>query len=328
MPTEAWANEGPDQYNFDMEPDGNYKLKVVINRECNAIEAGNSHANGRALKTSGYTELAGNIWTTVGSHSTLRINDVNNGDDDAVALDTINLSDNGDARALRVSGQAEIELMPDNLGGDAQTALKVDATEGVEDNLAINAVGRSEFSIPAFVHANPVTLFNVDGSNLGGGNDRALVVEGKTDLNGDVEVDANLAVTGDASVGDDLTVTDDASIGGDLTVTGAADVDGALAVGPSNNVGLIDSGGSAITTRALKIGSQNVTAHLELSRSGQYAKMQGDLVVNGKSLILDSAISLGFGFLYNSVGHGAGGASIDVYIAGNVVGYWDSLGWH
>ena len=57
-----WGNGQGVQAEVDMEPDGNYKLKVDINRACNAIEAGNANANGKALKVSqGETEIEDNL---------------------------------------------------------------------------------------------------------------------------------------------------------------------------------------------------------------------------------------------------------------------------
>ncbi len=62
----SWGNQQGIQYGQDMEPDGNYKLKVAINRECNAIEAANSHANGLALKVTGKSKFNGSC--TIGQN--------------------------------------------------------------------------------------------------------------------------------------------------------------------------------------------------------------------------------------------------------------------
>lgn len=52
--------------------------------------------------------------------------------------------------------------------------------------------------------------------------------------------------------------------------------------------------------------------------------------MSGNAFIIDSGSSLsnGSGFVDNPTGSGALGQSIDVYIGGSKVGYWDSAGWH
>lgn len=130
---------------------------------------------------------------------------------------------------------------------------------------------------------------------------------------GNSTADVNLG-----QAGQDVNVIDDIKVGGDANI------------GPTGSAGKIDSGGSAISPQDLKIGSSSETNDLELSRSGQSIKAKGQLVMNSNNLIMDnsSALSSGSGFVYNATGSGSAGESIDVYIGGVKVGYFDANGFH
>ncbi len=84
------------------------KVVVTANSDGNPVSIGlkttndSTNANARALKVEGKSEFDGNIFTTESSHSTLKINDVNEDNDAKVAIHTINSSQNSGSRALKV----------------------------------------------------------------------------------------------------------------------------------------------------------------------------------------------------------------------------------
>ncbi len=221
-------------------------------------------------------------------------------------------------------------------------------------------VGRTEIDM---VHASRIDAYgnggNPDTLFIGSQAHTTAVGLGRngqlTRVLGRLSVDEEGAVGGDLSVGP----TDDAghidSGGDDLspqdleigTQDGTSDViigrngqqarfDGALAVmqavqvGPSDSAGQIDSGGSALSPQDLKVGTDSVSSNLILGRSGKKVDIKGDARMNGAELIMDSSsgLSSGCGFVYNATGSGTAGESIDVYIGGTKVGYWDANGWH
>jgi len=238
------------------------------------------------------------------SGSVIKVNDVNEDNDDKKAAHFINSSSDADARALMVEGLAEVEA--NNPGGAATS---------------IGLLARNE--------------------NVNEGS-RALKVEGKTEISDylylgtdedDGTVDANDSGR-DLKVGTFFNKTNNVEIGRtgkEVNVKGRIDAEEHIRVGTAANDGLIDAADDA---RDLKIGTQvDYTGDLILSRSGKMTDIMGKTRFNKSQVIINDAASLGAasgcGFMYNSNGHpGPNEPCIDFYVAGTLVGYIDANGWN
>ena len=117
--------------------------------------------------------------------------------------------------------------------------------------------------------------------------------------------------------GKDVNVADDLNVGGDLKV------------GPTDDGGVIDSGGTPAAIQHLKIGTGTGTKDVTIGRAGRTVDMMAQARMNSNGIVMNGASSVtdaaGIGFVVNAVGHG-NGASIDFYINGVVEGWLDSTG--
>lgn len=101
---------------------------------------------------------------------------------------------------------------------------------------------------------------------------------------------------------------------------------GHLLVGTSNNPGRIDAQGTNLT-----IGGDNTTENVALSRDGKmietYGVLSAEKVIklNFNDLILNSSdtANTGSGFHLDTVNN-----RLEVWVNGNMAGYFDSAGWH
>ena len=218
--------------------------------------------------------------------------------------------------------------------------LDIIGDPGIDGNVEI--MNRHTLTVNDVNHDNDDKIAAQFTNNSTNADARALKAVGKTEITGDLIVgdgvnaghidaggnpnpqDINIGAgtsTADVNLGQagqDVNVIDDIKVGGDANI------------GPTGSAGKIDSGGSALSPQDLKIGSASETNDLELSRSGQSIKAKGQLVMNSNNLIMDnsSALTSGSGFVYNAKGSGSAGESIDVYIGGVKVGYFDANGFH
>jgi len=117
-----------------------------------------------------------------------------------------------------------------------------------------------------------------------------------------------------------------------LLNAGTLDSEGAAYIGGTGGAGTIDSGGGALNPTDLSIGSNSVTADINLGRSTKTVNLLGQGRMNGNAIILNDKASItstgASGIKDNPTGYGAGGASIDFYINGTVVFYIDANGGH
>ena len=364
---------------FEGDPPGTVTAEIVNE---------SSHQSARALSVKGRT----NIEAIDGE-----------GDPNTIGLHVINRSDHDNAKALKVEGRTEInasmagdpglKVINAHIGEDSRAmvveglsdmtysrglnedspCLRIVRTgAGFSNAVALQAEGKSE--VVAYATGNPASIGLQVTNTSNHANARALKVEGKTELGGDVlvgiednagNIDAtggqnpqNLnigagASTADVNIGQaggkvtvmgELRVTEELHVN-DLLVAEAAAcvvgnltcesnvhleadlrVDGDVVVGPGDAAALID----ARNSQDLQIGTSASTADVQISRAGQTVDMMGQARLNGNNLIMNDHADLttGSGFVYNQTGSGVLGESIDVFIGGSKVGYWDSAGWH
>lgn len=133
-----------------------------------------------------------------------------------------------------------------------------------------------------------------------------------------------------ATVNGALSVSQTSNLSGNVQMSSNAAILGSLTVGPLAAAGSIDAGANPGAAN-LQIGTGNHTSNVVVSRNGQTTDIMGQARLNGNGLVMNDAAAvtdaLGLGFRYNANGHG-NGASIDVYVFGVVVYYFDQDGGH
>ena len=120
-----------------------------------------------------------------------------------------------------------------------------------------------------------------------------------------------------------------------LVVSGAkadfgvdVDLHGELRLGPANNPGLINSGGSAETPRNLIIGGLNVTDDVLIGNGDGVVDIMQTGRMNSFGLVLDESANVvaGTGIIYSAAGHA--NPAIEFWTDGNLAGWMDVNGWH
>ena len=182
----------------------------------------------------------------------LHVNDVNEENDDKIAIHAVNSSDNANARALKVEGKTEFDgrVVIDDLGADAN-ALEVTNTHGAATARAFRATGKAE------VQNGQLLLNNASLEEAGAGN---LLIG--TALANQVHI---------------------SRIGHGTRVFGHLDVCNGVNVGPGNGPGTID----ALSDFDLQIGAGATTADVNIGRATQDVNVADDLNVGGKVVIDD-----------------------------------------
>jgi len=291
--------------------------RILINdldAEAIALETVNSDVNAasRAFKATGHSEMVANA---VGASN---------------ALQLINTSAHGDARALLVtSGKSEFEadvIMSSDLAVDgAISANDVDvaANVDIEGVLRVGPAAGGGLIDSGGTAVTPQTLSigteNItDDVVIGHGGHDLVVNSDLLDLDGALQVgDALAAGSIDAGgnpnaqnlqIGTNAT-TDDVVIGhaGHDLVVNSDNIDlvGALQVGPADNPGLIDSGGSVVTPRHLKIGTSTSTDDVQIGNGAGFVDMFQIARMNDNGLVMDDAatVAAGTGLIFNDAGH-------------------------
>ena len=314
------STEGAEIVNTNSNP-GSRALLVLgptrmgrVNPESILLDISNDSAdeNARALKVEGKSEFIGP--------------DPNDPPVDSLKISY--LSSNVNANALKVDGQTDLVGPGQDQGSPPSVTLKVLNWSTHPDSLAISAYGGIQMDGVLIadglvngirltdgnrIETDGLMLFDrrIDAEPLGPGQPQDLRIGG--------------GLTGNVRIGHDPGLT---------LVLGTFRVEGGdipnMQVGRIDTSGTIDSGGDAATPQVLKIGRNTGTDNLELGRSGKNVDMKADTRMNSNELIMDGKASLatGSGFVYNATGSGSMGESIDVFIGGTKVGYWDSAGWH
>ena len=287
----------------------------------------------------------------IGDHSILEIVDA---DVNGPALSVTNSNAGGAALALSVpNGKSEfgspVTMFSDftcegiitcgdidsESAIDLEGALKVGPINGAGE---IDSGGSAVLSQNLNIGTNNVTNVVVIGQ---AGNDvqvAAAVLDVVGDLHvgpagaaGDIDSGGNGVAPRDLNVGTNAG-TDDVVIGhaGHDLVVNSDNIDlvGALQVGPADNPGLIDSGGSVVTPRHLKIGTSTSTDDVQIGNGNGFVDLMQITRLNDNGLVLDDAatVAAGTGFIFNDAGHGAGD-SLDVYAGGALIGWFDANGW-
>ncbi|MFH0765880.1 MAG: hypothetical protein V2A61_05610 [Calditrichota bacterium] len=288
-------------------------------------------------------------------------------DANAVALQTTNTSTDGDARALKVTGKTELDGL---VIRHTQNCCKLNEINGygiyIGDESPSGGVNIGRSGQDVYLNAdtrvnglvviqngslesgNPEDLNLYLGTNPGftenveiGQNGSDVVVHGNLIVDAaqgnpgrmDAQVDGanprNLEIgsqnaSADIVLGRDgheVRTVDDMKVGGDLNV------------GPTNDGGRINSGGTALTPQSLKIGTLTGTADVVLGRAGRTVDHSCQARLNSNGIVLNNAAAVGdiptagCGFIFNNGGHG-GGPAIDFYTEGVLRGWVDSLGFH
>ncbi|MDP8240539.1 MAG: hypothetical protein P9X24_15715 [Candidatus Hatepunaea meridiana] len=293
-------------------------------------------ARGDALEVEGASvfngsiHIDGDVLTKSNSGSTVAISDVNEGNDDKIALHTINSSNNPDALSLKAEGTVDLDGIRIAAGGWINTSglgLNLGTSEPT-DNVRI---GRSQKD--TYIAGNHLYI---------DGNDLKLrvanvLLSGCIDADPAEEVDDLSFGTNEETLNVKISRPNQTTIvQGDLQVDGEFEGQGAmralanLFVGTNENDGLIDANGTE-NNRDLKIGNTDlITNNVILSRLGKLVDILGKLRINGNELILDNSESLatGSGIKINPTGQGSFSPSIDVIVSGTCVFYFDSEGGH
>ncbi|MBM3328330.1 MAG: hypothetical protein FJY67_02505 [Calditrichaeota bacterium] len=200
------------------------------------------------------------------NHRILRVDDVNVNDNASIAAEFINSSINDDARALKVRGKSEF-LGSINAGTNGTLSMGGDSAQVSIGQLNHRTTVEGDMRI-----IEEVRIGNFQGS-------------GMIDANGDPNGQS-------LKIGSDIS-TSDVEIGRSgykvVIKTNLLGASGTLSVGPSDNVGKIDSGGTGVAAKALHIGTGIQTAGVKIGRSGQDVindanlGIQGDLFVGSTS---------------------------------------------
>lgn len=360
-----WGNGEDVRANVDMESPaaGGRYLKINDYDENGpALHTINSNAgaNARGLKVEGKSEMDGHL-DIEGSINVTGAENGINGPDGQLWLGVSNVTDTvvishdngGEIRTL-----GNLRAMG-GIDGD-EGNLAIGATENTDDVL-IGRVGRTcvvnsalqvgaDEDDPALLDAalddeDPRDL------NIGTQNSTEDVTIGRNNqdvvINGDLIIGAGLGNAGiidaqlDGAAARELKIgtqnsTADITIGRvdqDVKIADDLDVNGDLKVGPDNDAGKIDSGGTELSPQHLKIGNATTTKDIVLGRSGRTVDFNTQARMNGKGLVMNDAASVsealsGCGLVFNSDGHNGGGASIDFYTEGVLRGWVDSNGFN
>jgi hypothetical protein len=196
--------------------------------------------------------------TIAANKNTIKINDVNDGNDDKIALHTKNSSNNADARALKVEGRTELK-------GDVE----------ISDNKALNIVDGDR-------NGNALFVKNSDRGNAA----RALKAEGNVEIVG-AQGDLRKLILNytalEAESGQSLLVgtadtnSVDINADGNINILGNQRTSGSIKVGTMIVEGKIDAGHNF---QNLCIGADvDSTKDVIISRDGQATIIQGSLEV-------------------------------------------------
>ena len=258
--------QGNSQFDGNVELDAGHTLKVNdLNTAGNALEAINSGA-GNALKVNGKSSLEGNL--DIVSGHTLKVNDLNTIGD---ALEVIN--SNIDGNALRVSGKSRLNGDVDMIGDvDVDGNVEIDAGHTLKVN-DLNAASTALETINS--SADPAA--------------RALKVNGKTELdeNGLIIQKVTNINRIDSALGNHIGIgtqspSTNVQIGreGEQTWIWSDEthVNGILRVKES-----LESKGTVEDPEDLIIGTEEETADVLISKSGQTTKIKSSQLHVGPS---------------------------------------------
>ncbi len=262
--------------------DAGHTLKVNdLNSAGNAVESTNSGA-GNALKINGKSDLNGDVEVSGGTlevsgHNVLTVDDVNEGDDAKIALQTTNSSSNLNSRALKVDGNAQFnDLLVHPTDEGAYGRMYVDTTgcadlrignQPTSGKIYIGDTGR-ELDLEAtplrLLGSVRIPALDSDSDDLEIGTSDSLTSDTILSCSGHAtKVQGSLEVDEAVSLNDELTVADA------LTAEGLLTAEGHLKVGPSDSAGEIDSGGSAGSKQDLKIGTGAGTDDVIIAKQDQ-----------------------------------------------------------
>jgi len=307
-----------------------YALQVTGKGAVAAVTLANT-GDGRALELVGGaklgdTDIGGSLHVQLGIDNWGPAFDVEIGADEDFSHDVL-LSREGRTThvrgALHVDQAATVEgqmtVGPNNAVGRIDANNNHDLQIGTQAGTDDVVLGKANHNVEVYGNLRVIPPIAALGN----------VVVGPDDAVG--RIDANN--THDLQLGTQAG-TDDVAIGrsGKNVEIAAAilDVEGEFRIGSTSSAGKVDSGGSSSSPLNLLLGSQNVTADVQLGRSGKIVDVMGNERVNSNQVIVNGASSLtatgGAGFVFNSLGHG-NGASIDFYINGVMVHYLDATGW-
>ncbi len=253
---------------------------------------------------------------------------VTNGNIDAGQANNLNLATQNEnagdvilSRAGRVTRAQGILVVAGQMAvGDLANGGRID-TNTVAQNPGDLLLGTLAQTKDVKVGRNGQTV-TVNG-NLVVGGAAAAVAKIDAELDG---ASARKMKIGTQASTDDITLS---RAGKDVNVADDLNVDGDLKVGPTDDGGVIDSGGTVVSPQHLKIGTSTDTEDVLIGRADQTVDMMAQARMNSNGIVMNGASSvtdaLGIGFVVNAVGHG-NGASIDFYINGVVQGWLDATG--
>ncbi|MCF7809571.1 hypothetical protein K9N50_01145 [bacterium] len=356
--TPVWGNEGPSQNNdqdiISVEESGSVIKINDINAGAAsgddkiALHTKNSSTDteARAFRAEGKSDFLGIVGVfgnliveddvDVSNKGCVKINDVNDGNDDKIALHTKNSSTDADARALMVEGKTEIT-------GD--TAITGDVSVDGEINSGGTEVAPEDLKIGTGVGTDEVII---------AGENKLTTTQGALKIGRDIaglhgrsKIDSYTPEghgwTGHLKIGTEET-TDNVIISRSAENI-RTHIISDLVVGDSEGEG----DGKIDGEEDLYIGTLR-TDDVIISKANQTTKVQGALHVNQNADFdgtlqvdgvtdLDNTVNLNdntiyldsnqlFGIVYNPVGQNPGFPSLDFIINGVVTAYVDSQGPH
>jgi hypothetical protein len=190
-----------------------------------------------------------NLETIAANKNTIKINDVNNGNDDKIALHTINNSTHANARALKVEGVSEF------LGRtEANQALIKVKRVLIE---TVDCDDWEELKISPGIGNDQIELFTASGI--------ALFVVGKLQATGDATIGGTTYLNGVTIATQQLQARKEILVGNVVNQDG----------------GKIDAAAPGEETRVLYLGTEETTGNVEISQDGNTTKIKGDLDVHG-----------------------------------------------
>jgi len=232
----------------------------------------------------------------------IHVNDVNVNNDAKIALKAVNSSNNADARALKVEGKTDLHGtiltrdQNDQFIDTAESGRRI--LIGTQELSGDVILGRDETVVQIHTETRVTGRLKIidDSLESGGSEDQHLRI-GVTDDTDNVilsrsglitQVQGGLEVAEAAAVNGTLDVDGAATFNGQLSTESNAVVKGTLRVGPENNSGLIDSGGTENFPQAVIIGSQNTTMGVIIGHLGDTVEVRSDaLYVDGRLIVGD-----------------------------------------
>jgi len=302
---------------------------------------------GKAATISNETNDAGVLALEVNGNTTMQ--SLSTGNPAHVTLDVDNGSSHASARAIKAAGEVEIDAY--STGNPATIGLHVKNASTHASALALKAEGTVELDGIRFDSGYINTA--AGGLNIGTNSPTAGINLGRTGENlhinsdvirtyGELRADAGVQANANENESDlklgtnenetfsvtighanvPTTVQGDLTVNGDINGVGAMDVNGDILVGAAAAAGKIDSGGSAVSPQDVKIGTQTLSADVELSRSGKLVKAVGDVrvgtttgagKVDAAGTPTAQALKVGSGSTTANVELGRSGQTIDMF---------------